>query len=552
MLFLRNYLALIIAVFALYILSVLLNNHIFSWKFIFQTVSLLLLSCLVLQTVAIPAKQLFTVAVILITVLAFCGFLQYFNVFSFRHNSFITGTFDNPAGFTAALSCVFPYTFLFFRNFSCTVKYISLSIAVFILSVILISEARAAIVAVFAVAVCYLLNVRSGIKLKKQFKILILCTFAIALTGFYFLKKDSADGRILIWKNTLEMIADQPVTGHGHGVFQAKYMLYQAKYFDAHGDGSKYAGLADNVLHPFNEYLLVLSEYGIIGLLCLAALALIILKIYLRNRSTEKFIALLSLTVIAIISCFSYPFKYPFTWIIAFLDIALIFGAEKTFSCRLTYAVKTCTFLCAAGVMFSAILLIKAEIQWNTIAKQSLAGKTKEMLPEYEKLYKYLDNIGLFLYNHAAELHQAGEYEKSLAVFEKCIKYYNDCDVQMLVADCYKELGDFKNAEKHLKTAAAMIPVRFVPLYRLTELYIATGRTGEALTLANKILDKTVKVPSATIDAIKNKMRRLLEGKDCTTVPATENRTDVKPLKILWSVNDRTAGLRFLHPPAEM
>ena len=47
------------------------------------------------------------------------------------------------------------------------------------------------------------------------------------------------------------MIKDKPITGHGIGAFEAKYMDYQAAYFKTYPD-SKFVMLADNVKHPFN------------------------------------------------------------------------------------------------------------------------------------------------------------------------------------------------------------------------------------------------------------------------------------------------------------
>lgn len=62
--------------------------------------------------------------------------------------------------------------------------------------------------------------------------------------------------------------------------------------------------------------------------------------------------------------------------------------------------------------------------------------------------------------------------------------------------------------------AAAMCPVKFMPLYQLTELYLKTGQKLEARRLAQKILDKKVKVPSQVINSIKSKMRNLLNESD--------------------------------------
>ncbi|MDR1339738.1 MAG: tetratricopeptide repeat protein [Prevotellaceae bacterium] len=182
------------------------------------------------------------------------------------------------------------------------------------------------------------------------------------------------------------------------------------------------------------------------------------------------------------------------------------------------------------ALLLAGISLMKAEIRWNTVARQLLAGRTREVLLEYDKLYKYLGRNGLFLYNHAAELHEVKEYEKSLSAFEQCIRYCNDMDVQLLLADNHKESGRYDEAEKHYKLAAGMCPGRFMLLYQLTELYTATGRTDEARTLAQQTVNKKVKIPSATVYAIKRKMRELIDREEGINVPASESRADVEPI----------------------
>jgi tetratricopeptide (TPR) repeat protein len=101
-------------------------------------------------------------------------------------------------------------------------------------------------------------------------------------------------------------------------------------------------------------------------------------------------------------------------------------------------------------------------------------------------------------------------------------------DVQMLLADNYRELKLYEEAERHLKLAAAMCPVRFMPLYQLAELYRETGRTAEALALARQILNKEIKIPSSTINAIKNKTEQLIREVKTIYDSATESGTEVE------------------------
>jgi O-antigen ligase len=192
--------------------------------------------------------------------LALHGILQYAGVlFSGNGNFPVTGSFDNPAGFAASLACTLPLCFLFFGNSSPRLKYIAVAVAVLIVAALVLSGSRAGMMAAIAVALGYAL-----VLLKTNNRKLRTCIAVALITlcaAFYLFKKDSADGRLLIWRCTLDMVTDKPVFGHGQGAFQAKYMHYQADYFNAHPD-SRYADLADNVLHPFNEYLLLLAELG--------------------------------------------------------------------------------------------------------------------------------------------------------------------------------------------------------------------------------------------------------------------------------------------------
>ena len=82
------------------------------------------------------------------------------------------------------------------------------------------------------------------------------------------MKKDSADGRLLIWKVTTEMIAKKPLIGHGTNGFEANYMNYQADYF-SENNNPKEALLAGNNKYAFNIFLKILSEYGLIGFIIL-------------------------------------------------------------------------------------------------------------------------------------------------------------------------------------------------------------------------------------------------------------------------------------------
>ncbi|MDR1504614.1 MAG: O-antigen ligase family protein [Prevotella sp.] len=201
---------------------------------------------------------------------AIYGLCQYFHILDFSGQFPISGSFDNPAGFSACLSIGFPFC-LFQLSKSKRHQYLGIvSLSVIGLAIIL-SASRSGIFSVLCISSIY-----TFYKYKHQFirwrkwigTGVIILIIIISLLGLFLLKKDSASGRLLIWEVSCDMIADNFVFGSGCNSFQAKYMLYQAGYFN-NNPNSKFTLLADNVLHPFNEYLnMALSDCFLFRLFC--------------------------------------------------------------------------------------------------------------------------------------------------------------------------------------------------------------------------------------------------------------------------------------------
>jgi hypothetical protein len=133
------------------------------------------------------------------------------------------------------------------------------------------------------------------------------------------LKKESANGRILIGMVSAEMVKDAPLFGSGISRFKAEYMNRQADYFNAHPN-SPYLMNADDVQTPFNEFLKILIEQGVTGLL----LFLCLLYCLFEKRDKEFSIIQSIILFILIFGIFSYPFdKLPFVVLFIF-SIAIL------------------------------------------------------------------------------------------------------------------------------------------------------------------------------------------------------------------------------------
>ena len=109
--------------------------------------------------------------------------------------------------------------------------------------------------------------------------------------------------------------------------------------------------LADNVNNPFNEYLLVLVNYGLAGLSLLLVLLVLLFK-RLKSLSEAYKPLMIGMTVgVMTWSFFSYPFSVPFVWVIVSLILIVAFFP---YVCNhYAKAGITLSLLCVVGLFMS-------------------------------------------------------------------------------------------------------------------------------------------------------------------------------------------------------
>ena len=442
---------------------------------------------------------------------ALYGLLQYFNVFSSNSVYPITGSFDNPAGFAITLSAGFPFIgFLIQKSNHKYIQYLGWTIGIILLVAVFLSGSRAGIVSIVAICTIFFY---SRFICKGIWNYLLSGGLILLLVCSYWMKKDSADGRMLIWQCGINMVKESPWIGHGIGSFEAHYMDYQAEYFKVHGQQSRFAMLADNVKQPFNEYLGVLLNFGIIGLLILAAIIFFLFYCYKQNVTNEKRIALYVLISIGIFSLFSYPFTYPYTWIIVFLSVFIItreyikdFLAVEWRRNVIGVLVLGCSLIGA----YKLVERIQAELEWGKISKLALCGSYNKALPSYEKLKTSFVDNPYFLYNYAAVLSENKQYEESMEVALQCRQYWADYDLELLIGELYQSLKKKEQAEMYYNKAALMCPSRFLPFYKLFYLYKENEEKELMYNMAELIVNKPMKIRTSSILMMKREMKREL------------------------------------------
>ena len=442
---------------------------------------------------------------------AMFGIMQALGLFYTSSVFKVTGSFDNPAGFASCLCIGMPFIgFMLLKNNNKYIRYGGWVIGLVIMVAVILSQSRAAVISI--AFICFIFFCMEFSR-KKCIKYLSFVCFALLLFGCYWLKKDSADGRLLIWQCSMDMVKEAPWLGHGIGSFEANYMDYQADYFRQHKQ-SRYFMLADNVKHPFNEFLGILLNFGFISLLIIFVMIAILVYCYKSNPCMEKQIVLYSLVSIGIFSLFSYPFSYPFTWIITTLCVFILIREYITkifVQSMIKNVICILVLFCSFGGIYKLLERVKAEKEWGRASSSSallFSGSYNKALQTYEILeIKFHDNP-YFLYNYAAMLLENKQYKESLQIALQCRKYWADYDLELIIGDNYQELANPKAAKRYYDNASMMCPSRFLPLYRLFHLYKNIEDRERMLSVAKLIIDKPIKIKTPVIQMMKREMEK--------------------------------------------
>lgn len=548
----------------LFVVSILLTAFL-SGAPIIKTKFIILLLLLVLYvqlrkifTNYIKAGQLLTFFIIC-TGLIECifGLKQLYGFEQSNHALFkLTGTFFNPGPYSGYLCIIFPlalhYSIVFYKNETrirkIILKYIAsrhlyhvffkpnllgsylygvTSLITVFLTIIIIPAgmSRAAWLAIILGSSLVILkhfpvhkflkNITSS-KIKRNTSILIILILIPCLLAFlYTIKKDSADGRVLIWKHSIETIKEKPL-GSGLGYFGGAIGKAQYHYYKDNQPSQSEINVAGVPEYAFNEYLQICVESGIHSFLLLLILIVLTLKNAKKNNKIPESGSLIAILIFAL---FSYPFSLlPFLILLTLL-LALC-NSESNNKLSLERPTSYKTFYISevvTSLFFISICLInryptyKAYEKWNISKSYINAGLYRDTWPELKSIYPLLDDKVEFLFDYAYSLSKSGLYSESNQILTKAMQLSSDPMLYNIYGKNCQALKEYSMAESFYLKAYYLVPNRIYPLYLLTKLYYEQGLTGKASQTAQLALNMKIKIHSMAVEEIKDSLEYFLD-----------------------------------------
>ena len=456
------------------------------------------------------------------------GLAQVYGFTASKHSLYaLTGSFYNPGPYSGFLAMTLPvclYEWLKRRKEKKTAAYyVALSVLLLLICVLPAGMSRSAWMA-GAVSSAYIayMHYRKGIhayirchpRRTKAGTILLILLAGGILAGVYLMKKDSADGRLLMWKVSVHAIAGQPWRGYGWDGVPGAYGQAQEDYFSAGNYTETEERVAGSPEYVFNEYLQVAMAWGVPVLLM--ALLVVGGSGYAGHRQKEYGLcgALLSLAV------FSFS-SYPFQFLLFVVALALLVTgcAIKTLSSRrpLVCMAGTVFLLLSAGYGCYWVYRWKevretASSAWHRKQMFYRSGAYEQAAEVYAEIYEDMKWNARYLFEYGHALHKLHRNEESNVVMKEALKVSGDPMILNIIGKNEQEAGNYAEAEYWLIRSTHRLPGRIYPYFLLAKLYAEPGfyQRQKLEQAARMVMEKEPKVQSTAIRQMREEIKKLL------------------------------------------
>ncbi len=474
--------------------------------------------------------------------------LQFTNVITSADASFkVRGTWVNPNVTAMFLTLTYPYIMLTaFTKEDKNRKYYKMLLVLLVIAILLL-KCRTAIFGCLG-ATALLLEWKYKIcrtfynnSIRTNIVSIIIIAFVIAIISIfgYYVKKDSADGRKLIWGISMKMISKEPFWGFGYGTFERNYNLEQAKYFSSSTGTEKERENASHTQMAYNEIVEHTIEGGVLGgLFFLGFIALLLhtgwknfksqhindvgnlvnAKIITKNSEENKMLSAAHIGIVTLL--FMSLVNFTITAIPVMCSFILLTAIATSASPlkknQLQISAQTNKILAVVFILIGLILLyensttayyqrrITTAINSAINNNKSTAFEILNSIPlRHQQNENYLQALGtLYL--------KSNQQSEAFKVFQKGTFYYSSPLLYQQIGDYYLETKNFKSAIENYEIAKNIQPNRFTPLYLLLKAHISKRDKINAVKIAELIVAMDEKIPSAKTNEIKKIAKNLL------------------------------------------
>ncbi len=308
------------------------------------------------------------------------------------------------------------------------------------------------------------------------------------------LDRGSGKDRMELWKRTLKITEEHPLTGCGIARWKTEVLKYGNKGLVSENNITFYQ-------RPHNDFLWITAEQGIAGgLLYLSmfvtAFVLLLKKLKSDNGSGENklflLVTLFEITGFFIFSLFAFPHERIVHNIFLILFFAIIVTSNKSADIRLRgYSRYIFAIIVTVFTLFSVFFAAK-RIAGESLLKKAINYRIKK---QYSQVVKAVNSIPLkyypvdltstpVLWYKGNALYNSGDIDGALECFSQALKI-NPYHVHLLndYASASVQKGNYEKAVKLYKKALKISPGFQEAALNLCAVYYNKGQIDSALSV---------------------------------------------------------------------
>ncbi|MBR6286769.1 MAG: O-antigen ligase family protein [Bacteroidaceae bacterium] len=335
--------------------------------------------------------------------------------------------------------------------------------------------------------------------------ILMLCSAFGAKV--YDMKKDSADGRLLIWKLSAEMVIDRPL-GYGYGLFAKNYNQKQAEYFSC-GCGSEVEKRNANfVPTSYNDFLEHGVDGGIIGLLFILTFYVVMIRSSIKKRMGEETIVFIAFAVMSLTNFVNASIQ---VWYCLMLYSAFVATSQEPYNTPVYFRKIVMVLLAFISVILLCFLSRMSYAQF--LLRQIREKCSVEAVSDrhFAEIENCVGTSEAYWTQRAKNCMALQDYENASAYLQNAMLYTSSMSVIYQQYHCYKALDNKKKSADCLMRIHRTVPSLLWPIYLLMRDCEEEHDMVCAKRYAHEILSTDIKINNDKAEIIKQEARNLLE-----------------------------------------
>ena len=453
------------------------------------------------------------------------GLCQVYGYTASNHSLYaLTGSFYNPGPYSGFVAMCFPVCLHeWLKRGKGVGGYIALGVLLLMLCVLPAGMSRSAWIAA-AVASAYIgwmhyrTQISAWIRKHKVLTMGVVIAMSFAFCGAYQLKKDSADGRLLMWKVAVQAIQEKPLTGYGWDYVAGAYGAAQERYFSKGDYTEQEEHVAGSPEYVFNEYFQTAMAWGVPVLCVILLLVIVAMTGHHVSGNYGLFGSMLSL---AVFSFSSYPFQFPlFVAAFGLLVLTGLSGWLRFFPVALLFPVGLCWCAGIYGgyVYFTHVQEREAvKNRWQRVRMFYHSGAYTEAVESYKPFYEKMGWNARYLFELGHACHKAGKHEESNRYLKEALKVSGDPMILNIMGKNCQVEKRYQEAEHYLLRSVNRLPGRIYPYYLLFKLYdeMPEGKYVQERKewAARMVLEKEPKVQSTAIREMREEVKKRINLK---------------------------------------